>query len=113
MRWIKVCDENSLNDGDLVGFDYDDNNNKKKKKLLIVKIHGTIYATDGICTHEYAELSNGFLNEEEKTVTCPLHLSVFNLTNGVPLNPPAERPLKTYEVKIGKEDGGVYVLLEL
>jgi 3-phenylpropionate/trans-cinnamate dioxygenase ferredoxin component len=107
MEWIKVCNEKSLKDGDLVGFDYQDNNHKKK--LLIAKIHGKIYASDGICTHEYAELSNGFLNEEEKTVTCPLHLSVFNLDNGVPLNPPAEEPLKIYEVKIKEDDGGVYV----
>ena len=112
MEWIKVCDEKSLNDGDLIGFDYQDNNDNKNKKLLITKIHGKIYATDGICTHEYAELSSGFLNEEEKTVTCPLHLSVFNLDNGSPLNPPAEKPLKTYEVKVKEDDGGVYVLLK-
>ena len=112
MEWIKVCDEKSLNDGDLIGFDYQDNIDNKKKKLLIAKIHGKIYATDGICTHEYAELSSGFLNEEEKTVTCPLHLSVFNLDNGSPLNPPAEKPLKTYEVKVKEDDGGVYVLLK-
>lgn len=73
MGWINICDEKSLKDGDVVGFDYYDNSNdNKKKKLLIVKIDGRIYVTDGICTHEYAELSNGFLNEEEKTVTCPL-----------------------------------------
>jgi nitrite reductase/ring-hydroxylating ferredoxin subunit len=112
MEWIKVCDKKSLNDGDLVSFDYQDSIDNKKKKLLIAKIHGKIYATDGICTHEYAELSNGFLNEEEKTVTCPLHLSVFNLDNGSPLNPPAEKSLKTYEVKINEDDGGVYVLLK-
>jgi 3-phenylpropionate/trans-cinnamate dioxygenase ferredoxin component len=109
MEWIKVCDEKSLNDGDLVGFDYQDNIDNKKKKLLIAKIHGKIYATDGICTHEYAELSSGFLNEEEKIVTCPLHLSVFNLDNGSPLNPPAEKP---YEVKVKEDDSGVYVLLK-
>ena len=103
MGWINICDEKSLKDGDVVGFDYYDN---KKKKLLIVKIDGRIYVTDGICTHEYAELSNGFLNEEEKTVTCPLHLSVFDLVSGFPLNPPAEKPLKTYHVKV-REDGGV------
>ena len=110
--WINICDEKSLKDGDIIGFEYHDNSNdKKKKKLLIVKIDGRIYATDGICTHEYAELSNGFLNEEEKTVTCPLHLSVFDLVSGFPLNPPAEKPLKTYHVKV-RTDGGVYVLLE-
>jgi 3-phenylpropionate/trans-cinnamate dioxygenase ferredoxin component len=60
-----------------------------------------------ICTHEYAL---GFLNEEEKTVTCPLHFPIFKLDNGIPQNPPAEKPLKTYDVKI--EDSGVYVLIE-
>jgi nitrite reductase/ring-hydroxylating ferredoxin subunit len=39
-------------------------------------------------------------------------LSVFNLDNGSPLNPPAEKPLKTYEVKVNEDDGGVYVLLK-
>lgn len=56
-------------------YNYDDGN----KKLLIAKINGKLYATDVICTHAYAELSDGFLNEEDKTVTCPLHLSAFDL----------------------------------
>ena len=59
-------------------------------------------------THQYADLTSGFLNEEERTVTCPLHLSVFKLEDGIPQNPPAELPLKTYDVKI--EDNDVYVL---
>jgi 3-phenylpropionate/trans-cinnamate dioxygenase ferredoxin subunit len=106
MTWTKVCDADSLNDADLVSFNYGDSN----KKLLIAKINGKVYATDGICTHAYAELSNGFLNEEDKTVTCPLHLSAFDLQSGVPRNAPAEIPLKTYQVK--EEADGVYVLLE-
>jgi 3-phenylpropionate/trans-cinnamate dioxygenase ferredoxin subunit len=106
MAWTKVCDTNSLNDGDLVGFSCGDSN----KKLLIARINRKVYATDGICTHAYAELSNGFLNEEDKTVTCPLHLSAFDLQSGVPKNAPAEIPLKTYQVK--EEKDGVYVLLE-
>jgi len=106
MGWIKVCDAASLGNGDLVGFDYNN-----IKKILIAKAQDKIYATDGICTHEYADLSTGFLNEPEKTVTCPLHLSVFKLDNGVPQNPPAEVPLKTYNVKI--EDNGVFIFIEL
>jgi 3-phenylpropionate/trans-cinnamate dioxygenase ferredoxin component len=104
MAWIKVCDANSLSNGDLIGFDYNN------KKILITKAQDKIYATDGICTHEYADLSTGFLNEEEKTITCPLHLSVFKLDNGMPQNPPAEMPLKTYNTKI--EGNGIYVLME-
>jgi nitrite reductase/ring-hydroxylating ferredoxin subunit len=53
----------------------------------------------------------GILNEVERTVTCPLHLSAFSLEKGIPLNPPAEEPLKTYEVFIKPEDGGIYVSL--
>jgi 3-phenylpropionate/trans-cinnamate dioxygenase ferredoxin subunit len=106
MAWTKVCDTDSLNDGDLFSFNYGDSN----KKLLIARINRKVYATDGICTHAYAELSNGFLNEEDKTVTCPLHLSAFDLQSGVPKNAPAEIPLKTYQVK--EEKDGVYVLLE-
>ena len=104
MEWIKVCDKDSLSNGDLLAFDYNN------KEILIAKAQDVIYATDRICTHQYADLSSGFLNEEEKTVTCPLHLSVFKLDKGIPQNPPAEIPLKTYDVKI--EDNGVYVLME-
>ena len=104
MGWIRVCDEKSLNDGDLKEFDHNDT------KILIARLKGKIFATDRICTHAYADLSTGFLNEEEKTVTCPLHSSDFKLEDGIPQNPPAETPLKTYDVKT--EDNGVYVLIE-
>jgi 3-phenylpropionate/trans-cinnamate dioxygenase ferredoxin component len=108
MKWVRACNTNSLNNGDLISFDYNYNNNNKK--ILIAKAQDKIYATDGICTHQYADLSTGFLNEQEKTVTCPLHLSVFKLNNGIPQNPPAELPLKTYNVKV--EDNGVYIFIE-
>ena len=112
---LRVCDEKTLKDGDLMGFDYevnvDNTTRKANKRLLIAKIKGKIYATDGICTHQYADLSMGILNEDEKTVTCPLHLSACSLEKGISLNPPAEEPLKTYEVFIKPEDGGVYVAL--
>jgi 3-phenylpropionate/trans-cinnamate dioxygenase ferredoxin component len=112
---LRVCDEKAMKDGDIMGFDcevsVDNDKRKANKRLLIAKIGGKIYATDGICTHQYADLSRGFLNEDEKTVTCPLHLSAFSLDKGIPLNPPAEEPLKTYEVFIKPEDGGVYVSL--
>ena len=113
--YLRVCDENTLKDGDIMGFDYqvnfEDGSRKTNKRLLIAKIGGKIYATDGICTHQYADLSTGILNEEEKTVTCPLHLSAFNLEAGIPHNPPAEEQLKTYEVFVKAEDRGVYVSL--
>ncbi|MBA2440493.1 MAG: non-heme iron oxygenase ferredoxin subunit [Thermoleophilaceae bacterium] len=103
MGWIKVCDEKTLKNGDLLEYDHGE------MKILITKIKDKIFATGRICTHAYADLSTGFLNEEEKTITCPLHMSAFNLENGVPQNAPAELPLKTYNTKI--EDKSLYVLI--
>lgn len=53
MKWVGVCNATSLNNGDLISFNYDN------KKILIAKVRDKIYATDGICTHEYADLSTG------------------------------------------------------
>jgi len=59
-EWIKVCDIKSLKNGDLLDFDMED------KKILISKTKDKVYATDRICTHAYADLSTGFINEDEK-----------------------------------------------
>ena len=50
------------------------------------------------------------MNEAERTVTCPLHMSSFKLEDGTPQNLPAEESLKTYEVRI--QDNWVYILNE-
>jgi nitrite reductase/ring-hydroxylating ferredoxin subunit len=55
--------------------------------------------------------SMGILNKDEKTVTCPLHLSAFTLEKRIPLNPPAEESFKPYEVFIKPEDGRVSISL--
>jgi nitrite reductase/ring-hydroxylating ferredoxin subunit len=98
-QWIKACNLDQVNEGQLFGFHSDD------KKILLANLKGKIFATDLICTHADADLSTGFLSEEG--VRCPLHLSVFNLEDGKPQNLPAEVPLKTYNVKIDQNE--VYV----
>ena len=101
---INVCDIKSLKNGDLPDFTFDN------KNILIVKAEGKVYATDRICTHGFAELLTGSMNENEKTVTCPLRMSVFKLDDGTPQNLPAEGPLKAYKVHI--KDNLVYILME-
>ena len=78
------------------------------KRILVVNLDGKLHAWDGTCTHEEADLSTGFLIGEE--VTCPLHLSRFNLLTGEAVNPPAEKPLPRYNVKV--ENGEVFVDLD-
>ena len=101
-KWVKACATSELKKGEMFDFDYED------KKILLANINGKIYATGRICTHADADLSTGILSEEG--VTCPLHLSTFNLETGIPQNLPAEVPLKTYNVKI--EQNEIYVEVE-
>jgi 3-phenylpropionate/trans-cinnamate dioxygenase ferredoxin component len=75
--------------------------------ILLVNHEGTVRAMQGICSHEYFELDQGFLTGD--SLTCALHLSRFDLFTGEALDPPAELPLAMYPVVL--EDGEV--VLEL
>ena len=98
-NWVNVCKLSQLKKGEMIDFDH------KDKKILLANLDGKIYASDRICTHADADLSTGILTEEG--VTCPLHLSTFNLKTGMPENLPAEIPLKIYNVKI--EQNEIYI----
>lgn len=66
--------------------------------VLVVHANDEFYALQGTCSHEYFELDQGFLTAG--TLTCALHLSRFDLTDGEPLDPPAELPLAVYPVEV-------------
>ena len=79
--------------------------------MLMVQVDGTsillvrqdgLYALQGTCSHEYFELDKGFLTAD--SITCALHLSRFDLSDGEPLDPPAELPLATFPVAIEGDD---------
>src|SRR3972149_4079179 len=73
--------------------------------ILLANVGGKIYAVNASCTHEEADLAEGTLNGQN--VACPFHGSEFDLTTGEGLNPPAEKPLRTFKVWI--EDGTIFV----
>jgi 3-phenylpropionate/trans-cinnamate dioxygenase ferredoxin subunit len=66
--------------------------------VLVVRLDGEFRALQGTCSHEYFELDRGFLTRG--TLTCALHMSRFDLSDGEPLDPPAEFPLAVYPVEI-------------
>jgi nitrite reductase/ring-hydroxylating ferredoxin subunit len=75
--------------------------------ILLVNVEGEVRAMQGICSHEYFELDQGFLTGD--SLTCALHLSRFDLTTGEALDPPAELPLAMYPVVLD----GDRIVLEL
>ena len=65
-------------------------------QVLVINQAGEFTAVQGVCSHEYFELDKGFLTNG--TLTCALHLSRFDLTNGEPLDLLAEELLAVYPV---------------
>ena len=59
---------------------------------------GDIRATDNICTHEYAKLTDGWL--EDGCIECPLHAARFDVRTGKALCAPAETNLAVFEVRV-------------
>lgn len=79
------------------------------RRIAIYHIDGAFYATTDICSHAYAELSEGFLEPDDCTIECPLHGSRFDIRTGNVLSLPAFEPIATYSLRIEGED----VLVEL
>lgn len=93
---VRACGLSELQPGDKVVIQ------AKDESILVINANGKVYAVSNICTHEYAELVNGFIMED--VITCPLHLSRFKLETGEALNPPATKPLRTYIVVLQEKD---------
>lgn len=68
----------------------------------LFRVGEEIFAVHDVCPHEYALLSTGF--QDGETIECPLHQALFNLRTGDHLTPPAQCGVKTYPVRIEKDD---------
>lgn len=101
-KWHAVADINELDDDEAQCVHAAD------CQIALCRVDGKFYAIDDICSHEYASMSDGFIDGEN--IECPLHQASFHIPTGKVLSPPADEDLKTYPTKV--EDGKVYVLVE-
>ncbi len=90
--WINVCGAGSLQPGDIRRVDYG-----QKTFAVYRNLDGQLYATDGLCTHGNAHLSDGLIIGG--TIECPKHNGRFHLVDGSPARVPVCRGLVTYPVK--------------
>lgn len=74
-------------------------------ELAIARSDGGVYALHNICTHLACKLAAGQV--EGGGLTCLCHGSIFELATGIPLNPPATVPVRTFPVI--ERDGLIYV----
>lgn len=100
MAWILMENAGALPpDGGVMAVTID------KIPVALYRFGEDYLATGNVCTHQYALLSDGFV--EDGCVECPLHQAVFDLRTGKALSGPVSKDLETYAVKV--EDGQVFV----
>src|SRR5512136_1252089 len=70
----KVCDAAEVPPGAMRGFTV------QGRKILLANVAGSFYAMDAVCSHMQGDLGRGKL--EGTIVTCPVHGSQYDVTNG-------------------------------
>ena len=93
--WVRVAAVAALADGAALPVKLGDT------PIALYRLDGKIYALDDVCPHEFALLSQGFV--EGGAIECPLHQACFDIATGRCLSGPTTVDLRTYAVRI---DGG-------
>lgn len=91
-NWIDAAALDDVPQGDVIGV------NVAGKDIALYEVEGEVFATDNICTHGHARMSDGFLEGHE--IECPLHQGKFDVCTGKALCAPLTENIKTYAVKI-------------
>jgi nitrite reductase/ring-hydroxylating ferredoxin subunit len=90
--WRTIASSESIPEGEMHASTFGD------KCIAVYNVDGTFYATDNICSHAFALLSDGLL--DGCVVECPLHNARFDVRTGAVLASPAEHPLDCYPVRL-------------
>lgn len=99
MTWHEVKEAASLGDEEVLAV------RVGERQIALCRSGGELYALDNVCTHQYALLSDGYV--EDGCIECPLHQGKFALKTGAPLAPPVTQPVRVYTVR--SDAGKVYV----
>ena len=97
--WVRVAGTGDLKPGQITRVEVDD------EPVCLANVDGEFLAIHDVCSHEYVELHEGWLEGEE--VECPQHGSRFSMRTGAVRGLPATRPVPAYETRV--EGSDVYV----
>lgn len=99
MAWQAVADADAVGDDEAIGVEVGD------VPVAIVRSGGALHAVHNVCSHQYALLSDGYV--EDGCIECPLHQGRFELATGNAMCAPVTEAVKVYPLKV--EGGKVYV----
>jgi nitrite reductase/ring-hydroxylating ferredoxin subunit len=101
VAWHVAARSSDLKEAEVLGV------NVNRLPIALYRIEGTVYATSNICTHEFALLSDGYMDGD--CIECPLHQALFHVPTGEVRCEPAEEGIETYTTK--EEGDSIHVFL--
>lgn len=94
--WHTVASAGELEDGDMKQVIV------AGRRMALYRVDGSFYATSDVCTHAFAFLTQGYL--EDFSVECPLHQGCFDIRTGEALTAPVTVAIPTYPVQVNGDD---------
>lgn len=102
-RWVKAAEIAALEAADgVLGVSV------AGQRLAIFLVEGEVHATDEVCTHGAARLSEGFLDGH--LIECPLHQGLFDVRDGSPAGAPCTIALRSWPAR--REGDDVLIMIE-
>jgi nitrite reductase/ring-hydroxylating ferredoxin subunit len=96
-KWVRAASAADLGEGEMKPVDLEG-----RQIALYHLDDGSWHATDAICTHAFALLTDGWLDGNE--IECPLHAGRFDVRTGQGVCAPIDRDLTVYPVRLDGED---------
>ena len=94
-RWVKVAAKDAVPDGSTLQVSVEG------EAVCLYNLDGALYATQDVCTHAQASLSDGFIDGD--CIECPLHQALFHIPTGEARTEPATENLRVYAVRVADD----------
>jgi nitrite reductase/ring-hydroxylating ferredoxin subunit len=96
-NWVRAASAVEIAPGEMLGVEIGG------RKVAIYHLEdGSWHATDNVCTHAFALLTEGWLEGCE--IECPLHAGRFDVRTGAGLGAPIEEDIACFPVRLEGED---------
>ena len=94
--WTRIAGVNDVADGEAMAVEL------MGLQLALYNVGGEWFCTDNVCSHEYALLSDGWL--EGHLIECPMHNGQFDVRTGKGQGAPITEDIRSYPVRVEGDD---------